>query len=181
MELKDYVEQTLEEWRERLYRTIDDLTPDELVWQPNAEANPIGFIVWHVARIEDGWAHRFGTDTEEVWTRDGWHIKLGLPESDHGAGYTPEQVASFHTPSLGDLKAYLDDVRKDMLEYIRGLEPPDFDVVPGRYPFAGSPSSAGSYFTSFSVGRMFRQLNGELYQHLGHIGYLRGLIRGHNQ
>jgi DinB superfamily len=34
----------------RLHHTAGDLTDDELVAQPLASVNPIGFIVWHMAR-----------------------------------------------------------------------------------------------------------------------------------
>lgn len=39
--------------KRRLYHTLHDLTPKELTWQPGPEYNPIGLIVWHMARVED--------------------------------------------------------------------------------------------------------------------------------
>ena len=59
MELKTFLEQTLDECKRRLYRTLQGLTPAELAWRPGAEANSICFMVWHVARVEDRWLHRF--------------------------------------------------------------------------------------------------------------------------
>ena len=50
MDATTFIEPTLEECKRRLYRTLRDLTAEELTWQPGPEANSIGFIVWHVAR-----------------------------------------------------------------------------------------------------------------------------------
>ncbi|MGQ4809775.1 hypothetical protein NKDENANG_03204 [Candidatus Entotheonellaceae bacterium PAL068K] len=62
MDAKTFVEQTLEACKRRLYRTLRGLTPEELTWRPYSEANPMGFIVWHVAWIEDCWLTHFPQD-----------------------------------------------------------------------------------------------------------------------
>ena len=181
MELKEYIEETLEGCRETLYRTLQGLSQEELVWRPNPETNSIAFIVWHMTRVEDVWVHRYARGVAEVWVRDGWCGKFGLGESDHGAGFSAERLANFPTIALSALKEYLDSVRQDTLNYLRGLDPEDFDSVPGRVIFPGAPAAAMERFKAFSVARMFRQLNGEEYQHVGHVGYLRGLQRGMNR
>ena len=48
-------------------------------------------------------------------------------DDDGGAHYTAEQVAAFVVPDLKDLFAYAEAVRKDTLEYLKGLKPKDFD------------------------------------------------------
>ncbi len=77
-----------------------------------------------------------------------------------------------------DLRGYFDAVRKSTLACLRDMTEGDLDLVPGRSPFPGSPSS--SRFKEFTVARMFRQLIGEEYQHLGHVAYVRGLQKGLN-
>ncbi len=179
MEFKDFIEQSLEEFRRRLYRTLRDLTVDELAWRPDPQANSIGFIVWHVGRVEDRWFQRFARGTVEVWVRDGWCRRFGLSEGDTGVGYSAEQVANFPPLASDDLKGYLDDVRRETLEYIQGLDPRDFDIAPERTPFPDN-SPAVEFFEGCTIGRMFRQLIGEENQHLGQVAYLRGLQRGLN-
>jgi hypothetical protein len=175
--LKDFIEQTLEDFRGRVHRALRGLTPEELAWSPDTEANSIGFIVWHVARVEDRWLHRFAQDGVELWVADGWHERFGLPEGDTGLGYDARQIAFFPNLSSEDLLQYLDDVRARTIEYVGGLGPEDFDVAPGRTPFPERPSTV-RYFEGCTIGRMFRQLIGELNQHLGQVAYLRGLQRG---
>ena len=167
MDLTSFIEQTLDECKRRLYRTLQGLTPAELAWQPGSEANSISFMVWHVARVEDRWLHRFAQDTTEVWERDGWYQRCGLPE----------HVASFPHPDLKDLQSYFDAVRQETLTYLRGVDARDLDVHPQRIPFP-EVSGGRPLPDDFTIGRMFRQLIGEENQHFGQIAYLRGLQRG---
>ena len=177
MDLKDFIEQTLESCRRRLRRALRDLTPEELAWSPVPESNHIGFVVWHVARVEDRWVQSFARDQAEIWVRDGWSQRLGLPEGDTGLAYRAEQVLGMPPVTSGDLLAYLDDVRAETLEYLQALGPGDFDTVPERTPFPEFPPAV-RYFEGWSIGRMFGQLIGEEHQHLGQVAYLRGLQRG---
>jgi uncharacterized damage-inducible protein DinB len=178
MDIKTFIEQNLDENKRRLYRTLRDLTPEELIWQPGPECNPIGLIVWHMARVEDRWLCHFAHDHRpELWIRDGWAQRLGLPEGDTGVGYTAEQVAQFQMPPLDEVQGYFDAVREAMLTYLRDLDPSELDVAPQRSPFP----EIGSLPDDFTIGRMFRQLIGEYNQHLGQVGYLRGMQRGLNQ
>ncbi|MBM3223679.1 MAG: DinB family protein, partial [Candidatus Tectomicrobia bacterium] len=117
MELITFIEQTLDECKRRLYRTLQGLTPAELTWSPGPEANSITFMVWHVARVEDRWLHRFAQDTTEVWQREGWAQRLGLPEHGTGVGYSAAQVASFPNPDMPAILAYFDAVRQATLTY----------------------------------------------------------------
>ncbi len=84
MQLKDFAEQTFKEFGVRLYRELNGLTLEELNWQPRPDANSIAFIVWHVARVEDGWFQHFVQDTTQVWIAQGWYERLGLPEGGLG-------------------------------------------------------------------------------------------------
>ncbi|PON17798.1 hypothetical protein C2W62_11315 [Candidatus Entotheonella serta] len=175
-----FIEDLLEESKRRLYRMLRDLTPEELVWQPAADANSIGFIVWHVARVEDRWLAGFAVKhITECWIRDGWAERLNMSASDTGVGFTSEQIDQFNKqmPPIADVIAYFDTVREDMLIYLRSLNEADLDVAPRRVPFP----EVGTLPSDFTIGRMFRQLIGEYNQHLGQVSYLRGLQRGLNQ
>ena len=177
MSLVEFARDTLEDYRRRLYRTLDGLTVDELNWRPNDEANSIAFVVWHTSRIEDRRFQVFCQGTPEVWVKNEWHRRLGLAESDLGVRYTLAQLAAFPKLTDDDLRGYLDAVRAGTLHYLEGLDPATLDTSPGRSPFPELGDGTGR-FASFTIGRMFRQIIGEEMQHLGHVGFLRGLQRG---
>jgi hypothetical protein len=181
MELKEFIEKVLADYRHRLFLALDGLTPEELAWRPGPEANSIAFIVWHVARIEDRWFQRFAQEATEVWIRGGWAQKTGISEHDTGGGYTAEQLAQFPVVKGEDLRQYFEAVRKETLSFLRGLEPKDFDFAPERPTAPDRPRAlSGKAFEGCTIGRMFRQIVAEFNQHLGQVQYLRGLQRGIN-
>ena len=165
MTLNEFIEDAFNVEHEFLMEALQDLTPEELRWRPGPEANPIGWMLWHMIRVEDMWFQFFIQRKLEIWERDGWHEKFGLPTRDNGFGHTPEQVGQFPDLDLAELLRYGEAVRAGTFEYLRGLTPEDFEVVPREQR------------PEMSVGAIFRQVVGEVYQHQGHISYLKGLLR----
>ena len=58
MNLSDFVLDNLDRIQRVLTEAVDSLTYEELTWWPGAEANPIGFILWHQVRCEDTYIFR---------------------------------------------------------------------------------------------------------------------------
>ena len=57
---------------------LDGLRPDELLWRPDPDANSIGWLVWHLTRVQDD--HLAGVaQTEQVWATGGFADKFNLP------------------------------------------------------------------------------------------------------
>ena len=165
MTLNEFIEDAFDKEYEFLMDALSDLTPEEAVWRPGPEANPIVWILWHMLRVEDMWFQFFIQRNSEIWERDGWNEKFGLPTRDNGFGHTAEQVANFPALDIRELISYGDAVRAETLEYLRGVTAEDLAVVPR------------SARPEMSVAAIFRQVIGEVYQHQGHIAYLKGLQR----
>ncbi len=165
MTLNYFIEDALNKEHDFLMEAVRGLTPQELAWRAGPEANPIVWILWHMLRVEDMWTQFFIQGRPELWERDGWHLKFGLPTRDNDFDHSPEQVAQFPTLDLPVLLEYGEAVRSGTLEYLRSLGPEDFDRIPREHR------------PEMSVGAVFRQIVGEFYQHQGHISYLKGLIR----
>ena len=165
MTLNDFIEDAFRVEHEFLMEAVQDLTSEELAWRPGPEANPMGWILWHMLRVEDMWFQFFIQRQTEIWEKDGWNEKFGMPTRDNGFGHTQEQVDNFPVLDLAELLRYGDSVRAETLAYLKGLLPEDFDVVPREQR------------PEMSVGAIFRQVIGEVYQHQGHIAYLKGLVR----
>ena len=164
--LNEFIENALSREQDFLLEAVQDLTPEELIWRAAPEANPIGWMLWHMLRVEDMWVQFYAQSQPELWQRDGWHEKFGLPTRDNGYGHTLEQVTNFPALDLQELLRYGAAVRASTLGYLRGLSGEDFEAIPReRMP-------------EFSLASMFRQIIGEFYQHTGQIAYVKGLIRG---
>ena len=108
------------EWRElvvdgydRLPEVVEEVLAGvraaDLDWPPRPGANPLGWTVWHLTRVQDAQiADLMGEP--DLWTRDGWHAKFDRPpvHDDHGYGHTAAQVRAFRSPSA---KVQLDYLR----------------------------------------------------------------------
>ncbi len=167
MDFRDIVEQALDECKRSLYTALDGLTPKELTWQPGPESNPIGFLAWHVARDEDSIIQGSCLQKPQIWVRDRWYARFKLPQDASGNGYTAEQVRTFPLPDIALVKAYLDAVRSETLPYLKGLKAADLEM--SRLTAAGAKRTIAQRLSHLVV---------EESQHMGQIGYLRGLQRG---
>lgn len=165
MTLNEFIEDALNVENEYLMDALGDLTPEELAWRAGPEANHIGWILWHMTRVEDMWFQFFIQRQTEIWETEGWNEKFGLPTRDNGFDHTLEQVAAFPAYDLADMIAYGKAVRTATLDYLKTVTPEQMDEVPRE----ARPE--------MSIGGVFRQVVGELYQHQGHIAYLKGLAR----
>ena len=168
---KQFIEDSLNREYHLLAEAVQDLTVEELAWQPGSQSNSIGWTLWHMLRVEDMWVQFFAQRQPELWERDGWHEKFGLPTRDTGFGHTTEQVANFHALNLPTLLQYGEAVRFGTLTYLEGLSSADFEVT----PWSDRPTI---WWHDFKVVDMFQQIIGELFQHLGQVAYLKGIQRG---
>src|SRR5258708_12131040 len=53
--------------REVVHEAVDGLTPGQLALRPESEANSIGWLVWHLTRIQDDHIADVA-GTTQVWT-----------------------------------------------------------------------------------------------------------------
>jgi hypothetical protein len=177
MDIKELIEGTMEDYWGRFDRALEGLNREELAWRPQAECNSIGFIAWHMARVEDRFVHHFAQGVEEVWVQNNWYTRFGLEAADHGVRFTLEQVAVFPAIAPELLSGYINGVSNATKAFLRAFQLEDLDMVPGRVPF---PPNIPTGSDQWPMGHMFRQLFGELNQHLGQVSYLRGMIKGFN-
>ncbi len=150
--------------RELVEDMCGGLSPEQATYRPDSDANTIGWLVWHLTRIQDD--HVAGlVGTEQVWTRDKWYDRLGLPfdEGAHGYGQSPADVAAVKTdPAL--LDGYHADVHQATLAYVDGL---DADELARVVDTAWDPP--------VTVSIRLVSVVGDCLQHLGQAAYVRGL------
>jgi hypothetical protein len=153
---------------ETLRGTLDGLDPDDLTRRPGPGANPIGWLTWHLVRVQDDHvAELAGRD--QTWTGEGWADRFGLPfdPSETGYGFDDEQVGAVRVPSVELLLGYAAAVHARTAEYLGGLADDDLDRVVDD-----------SYDPPVTVGvRLVSVLSDDL-QHLGQAAYARGLHAG---
>ena len=164
METTELLTDTFGRIRELYVGIAADLTPEAAHHRPDGTGNPIAWLLWHTARVQDdhvaGLAH-----SRQAW-HDGWAEGFGLPldVDDIGYGHTSEQVDSVRIEDLGPLVEYHEAVHQLTLDYLGGLDADELDrVVDRRWD---PPVTAGVRLVS---------VVGDCLQHLGQAAYVKGL------
>ncbi|MDA1257246.1 MAG: DinB family protein [Chloroflexi bacterium] len=167
MDVKNCVDGALTTVRTSVAITLEGLTPEQLAHRPGAESNPIGWLIWHIARMQDrGMSAIVGE--EQLWIADRWHTRYGMPAdpNDTGMGHDSARVSAFAAPNAATLLDHFDAVLARTRTYLSELLPDDLErVVETPAP----PATVGD--------RLIAVVNGNM-QHVGQASYVRGLIEG---
>jgi uncharacterized damage-inducible protein DinB len=151
--------------RDRVHEVVSDLSEEQLGFRPFDAGNPIGWLVWHLTRVQDDHVATVA-GTEQVWTSGGWVDRFALPfeETATGYGQSDADVAAVH-PSAELLVGYHDAVHERTVAYVEGLDDAEYArVVDERWD---PPVTLGV--------RLISVLNDDT-QHVGQAAYVRGLI-----
>jgi hypothetical protein len=145
---------------------IDGLTAEQLVTPPAPGANTVGWLVWHLTRVEDSHIAAL-VDGDQLWAGGPWAARFGLaPDPDNsGYGHTVDDVLAVRPDGVGALRDYFHAVRERTLVYLATLTPDDLDrVVDERWD---PPVTLGVRLVSIADDEI---------QHAGQAAYGRGLL-----
>lgn len=142
------------------------LGPDELNHRPGGTGNPIGWLLWHLTRVQDD--HVAGlASAVQLWPE--WQARFELPfdESTVGYGHTSVEVDKVQISDPQLLVDYHSAVHRETLNYLERADATELDrIVDRRWD---PPVSAGARLVS---------IEGDCLQHLGQAAYVRGLLAG---
>ncbi|RII92874.1 mycothiol transferase [Clavibacter californiensis] len=145
---------------------VDGLDADELAFRPDPEANSIGWLVWHLARVQDAQvADVAGHD--QTWSTGGWAGRFALPfeESATGYGQSPQDVAALEGVTAELLVGYLDAVQFATLAYLAGLDDAELARVVDQ-----------DWTPPVTLGARLVSVLSDDLQHAGQASYLAGLL-----
>jgi hypothetical protein len=153
-----------------LSMVLDGIPQDKLDWRPHPEANPIGWLVWHLLRQHDGQVAAL-TGEEQVWISGGFPERFNRPSNpmDSGFGWTPEQVAAFKSPETSVFLEYADAVTIQTISFIKTLTEEDLDRELDEPQYTPLPT----------VGVRLVSILEDCQFHAGQAAYIRGLIEGY--
>jgi len=180
----------------RLHHSAEGLTPKELVAQPLPGVNPIGFILWHMARSQDWAVNTAVRGTPELVKREPWR-STAIAYPGIGTGFDLEEAAGAAPRfELDELIAYADAVHAETIEWLDSITEADLDAIPDvtahdapypEYQTAGFRAEMDSgpehddavsdkgglpvwiFLTSVSITH--------LHRHLGEVDLLKDLLR----
>jgi DinB superfamily len=141
-----------------------DLDEHALHHRPGGTGNPVGWLLWHVARGQD---HQVAglSGEPQVWAR--WQQRLGMEQGldDIGYGHTSAEVDAVRIEDPALLAAYHREVAAATADYLARVDDGELDRVVDEH--WDPPVTAGVRLIS---------IQGDCLQHLGQVAYVRGLL-----
>ncbi len=154
---------------EVLEKALGGLIQDDLNQQPHPDCNSMGWITWHLTRVQDD--HIAGLMNEkQLWISEGWHARFNRPRNpeDIGFGLSSADVAAFKSPDAKTLLEYHRAVLERSKLYIASLSATDLGRELNEPWFQPLPT----------VGVRLVSVMSDNLQHAGQVAYLRGLLKG---
>lgn len=146
-------------------RVVTGLSTEQLATRPASGANTIGWLVWHLTRVQDDHvADAFGVG--QVW-HDGWADRAGLPFPPDATGYrhSPQEVGQVQL-SADFLLGYHEAVHVRTLTLLAEVTPDELDRIVDT-----------SWDPPVSLGVRLVSVLADDLQHAGQAAYVRGLLR----
>lgn len=144
---------------------LDGLTEDQLAHRPTPDANSIGWLVWHLARVQDDHVAAVA-EIEQVYTAQGYVGRFDLPfdPAEIGYGQDADEVAQVRADA--DLLAdYLHAVHEQTHRYLSTLTAEDLDRVVDKH-----------WEPPVTLGMRLVSVVNDDTQHVGQAAYVRGLL-----
>jgi hypothetical protein len=145
---------------------VDGLDAATLVAQPRPGTNPIGWLVWHTARVQDHHVSEL-LDEEQLWATGDWAGRCGLDPDPHNTGYghSDRDVAGVRPESAAMLVEYLEAVDARTHTMLEPLTEADLDRIVDR-----------RWDPPVTLGVRLVSIADDSLQHLGQAAYVRGLL-----
>ena len=152
--------------RQLLERSVADLDSDALAFRPEAEANSIGWLVWHLTRTQDDHVAEIA-GTHQAWNTGNWATRFGMPAGtgETGYGHTTDQVAALRPGSPDLLVEYHAAVWERTIEYLATIDAEELNRIIDR-----------SYDPPVTVGVRLVSVISDNLQHAGQALYVRGIL-----
>jgi uncharacterized damage-inducible protein DinB len=166
VDVREVLEELFGRIPDHVHRAVDGLSPTDLARAPTPGANTIGWLVWHLTRIQDHHVAEL-LGREQVWATEPWPARFGLePDVDNtGYGHRADEVAQVRPDSAEVLIGYYEAVAARTAELLAELTVADLDrVVDERWD---PPVTLGVRLVSIADDDI---------QHAGQAAYLRGVL-----
>lgn len=163
-------QQLIVEIYSRLSQTLDkalyNISNADLNKQPCPDCNSIGWITWHLTRVQDRAIADFMAK-DQLWIKDGWYLKFDRPPDpqDFGFRHTSEDIAAFKSPDVQILLGYYNAVSEQTVNYISSMSENDLNKKLKHPVFP-------------TLGARLVGITNDNLQHAGQVAYLRGLLKG---
>jgi hypothetical protein len=155
----------------RIQRELDkmlaDSTTSDLRRRVRADANPVGWLAWHLTRSHDRNMSEIA-GIEQCWTANGWADRFGraTDPNETGYGHTSDHVNAFDPPDAVTILGYHDDVMSSIEQYFAAAPADDLQRA----------TTSPTLGTTVTVAKRIEGVINEGFQHLGQIAITLGRV-----
>lgn len=145
---------------------VEGLGPEELTTSPDPGANTIGWLAWHLARVQDHHVAEL-LDTDQIWVDGDWAERVGVTADPDNIGYGHDrtQMEAIRPDGPDVLVAYLDAVWARTRTLLSSLGEDDLARVVDR-----------RWDPPVTMGVRLVSIADDSLQHAGQAAYVRGLL-----
>ncbi len=145
---------------------VQGLSLEQLTEAPATDANPVAWLVWHLARVQDHHVAEL-LDAQQLWVDGSWSRRFALPAdpANTGYGHTARQVAAVRPDGPEALLEYLHAVCQRTKSLLESLVSADLDRIVDR-----------RWDPPVTLGVRLVSIADDSLQHVGQAAYVRGLL-----
>jgi uncharacterized damage-inducible protein DinB len=166
MEANEVLIESFARISEHVHGVLAEIDDEWLTRTPVDGVNPIGWLIWHIARGQDLQIAML-VDSEQEWVNGDWAPRFGLEPDpwNMGYGHTPEQVASVQPESVQVLLDYYDAVWARTKAVLEDVTTADLDRVVDE-----------NWEPPVTMGVRLVSIVDDCIQHAGQAAYVKGLL-----
>jgi uncharacterized damage-inducible protein DinB len=145
---------------------VDGLDAGALTRVPKPGANPVGWLVWHLTRVQDHHVSEL-LGRPQLWVDEDWSQRFGLTPDpwNLGFGHKPADVATVRPESAEALIEYHDAVYARTRPLLEGLTVESLAEVVDE-----------NWDPPVTLGVRLVSIADDCLQHVGQAAYVRGLV-----
>ncbi len=148
--------------------TVDGLTAEELARSPEPGANTIGWLTWHLTRVQDEHVAEL-IEADQIWICGDWAGGFGVDPDPANTGYGHDRSEMEAIRPVGPevIVSYLEAVDRRTRSMLASLDPTALERIVDR-----------RWDPPVTLGVRLISIADDSLQHVGQAGYVRGLL-GH--
>lgn len=150
--------------QEAVHRAGSGLSTSDLAARLDPEANSIGWLLWHLTRVQDDHIAELAGQ-EQLWESAGWAERFDLPVSGIGYGHSAEEVGQVRGFSAETVLAYYDAVHEQTLDYLRGVNDTELERLVDE-----------TWDPPVTVGVRLVSVVDDCLEHAGQAAFIRGIL-----
>lgn len=166
MELNEVLIDLFGRVNEHVHEAVEGLDVDSLLTPPEPGTNPIGWLIWHVARGED-YQIADVSGQEQLWTSGDWASSFGVaPDPQNmGYGHAWTDVMAIRPESADSLVEYYAAVAAQTRKFLERTTTSDLDRIVDR-----------NWDPPVTLGVRLVSIVDDAIQHSGQAVYARGML-----